>query len=199
MLRDVESNEGADEDSDSEKEMEGVDAGDEIEEVAALVGAEEDVLGGEFLPGDPLAGQEESAEDYGGREPGESSASDGFADAEPLVHDVGFAEHGASGDLHGCGGEKKDGGVEPEDAGDDGGNPLVDVVVVGVDVSGGLINEEGADDGDEEHEVAGESEEDTEAVAVESLVGAAAAVGALVPVVAVSSSAGALVGWRTAA
>ena len=39
--------------------MDGVDAGDEVEEVAALVGAEEDVLGGELAPGDPLAGEEE--------------------------------------------------------------------------------------------------------------------------------------------
>ena len=130
---------------------------------------------------------------------GMSAAGDGFAEAEPLVHDVGLAEHGAAGDLHGDGAEEKDGGVEPEDGRDGGGEPGVDVVVVGVDVAGGLVDEEGADDGDEEHEVAGEGEEDAHAVAMEALVGAAAAVGALVPVVVVASAAGALVGWRTPA
>jgi hypothetical protein len=65
-------------------------------------------------------------------------------------------------------------------------------------VAGGLIDEEGADDGDEEHQVAGKSEEDAEAIAVETFVRAAAAVGALVPVFSVSASAGSLVGWRTA-
>ncbi len=72
-------------------------------------------------------------------------------------------------------------------------------MVVGVDVAGGLIDKESADDGDEEHEIAGESEEDSESITMEALVGAAAAVGALVPVFAVASSAGTLVGWRTAA
>ena len=37
------------------------------------------------------------------------------------------------------------------------------------------------------------------AIAMETFVGAAAAVGAFVPVVAVAASAGTLVGWRTAA
>ena len=93
----------------------------------------------------------------------------------------------------------KDRGVEPEDGRDDGGAPLVDVVVVGVDVAGGLVDEEGADDRDEEHEVAGEGEEDAHAVAMEALVGAAVAVGAFVPVVAVATAAGAFVSWRTPA
>src|ERR1700722_8500813 len=112
--------------------MDRVDAGDEVEEVAALIGAEEDVLGREFAPGDPLAGEEDEAESNSGGEPGKCAAGDGFADAEPLVHDVVFAEHVSAGELHGDGAEEEDGGVEPEDAGDGGGNPLVDVVVVGV-------------------------------------------------------------------
>ena len=110
-----------------------------------------------------------------------------------------LTEHVAAGDLHGDGAEEEDGGVEPEDGRDGGGEPLVDVVVVGVEVAGGLVDEEGADDGDEEHEVAGEGEEDAHAVAVEALVRAAAAVGTVVPVVAVAAAAGALVGWRTSA
>ncbi len=72
-------------------------------------------------------------------------------------------------------------------------------MVVGVDVAGGLVDEEGADDGDKEHQVAGEGEEDAHAVAMEAFVGAAAAVGAIVPVVVVAPAAGAFVSWRTPA
>lgn len=72
-------------------------------------------------------------------------------------------------------------------------------MVVDINVAGRLVDEEGADDGDKEHEVAGESEEDAHAVAMEALVGAAAAVGAFVPVVAVATAAGALVSWRASA
>ena len=46
LAGDVEADEGGDERGDAEEEMDGVDAGDQIEEVAALVGAEEDVLDG---------------------------------------------------------------------------------------------------------------------------------------------------------
>ena len=46
LAGDVEADEGGDEGGDAEEEMDGVDAGDEVEEVAALVGAEEDVLDG---------------------------------------------------------------------------------------------------------------------------------------------------------
>ena len=56
-----------DEGDDAEDEMHGVRDGDEVEEVAAGVGAEEDVLRGELVPGDPLAGEEEQAEREGGR------------------------------------------------------------------------------------------------------------------------------------
>ena len=152
-----------------------------------------------MVPGDPLAGEKEQAEDDGGGEPGERAAGDGFAEAEPLVHDVVLAEHGAAGELHGDGADEKDGGVEPEDGRDGGGDPLVDVVVVGVEVAGGLVDEEGADDGDEEHEVAGEGEEDAHAVAMEAFVRAAAAVGAVAPVVVVATAAGAFVSGRTTA
>ena len=72
-------------------------------------------------------------------------------------------------------------------------------MVVGVDVAGGLIDKESADDGDEEHEIAGKSKEDAQSISMEALVGTAAAVGALVPVFAIASSAGTLVGGRTAA
>ena len=70
-------------------------------------------------------------------------------------------------------------------------------MVVGIEVAGGLIDKERADDCDEEHEVAGEGEEDAHAIAVEALVGAAATVRAIVPVVVVTAAAGPFVGWRT--
>ena len=78
---------------------------------------------------------------------------------------MGLREHAAAGDLHGDRAEEKDGGVEPEDGGDAGGEPVVDVAVGGVEVAAGLGDEEDADQGGEEHEVAGEGEEDAEAVA----------------------------------
>jgi hypothetical protein len=178
--------------------MDGVDAGDEIEEVAALVRFEEDVLECELTPGDPLASEEEDAESDGGGEPGKGAAGDWFTEAKPLVHDVGFAKHVAAGELYGGGAEEENSGVEPEDGRDGGGEPLVDVAVVGVEVAGGLVDEESADDGDEEHEIAGEGEEYAHAIAMEALVGSAATVGAIVPVVVVSATAGAFIGrWPT--
>ena len=58
--------ESDDEGDDAEDEMHGMGDGDEVEEVAAGVGAKEDVLGGELVPGDPLAGEEEDTEREGG-------------------------------------------------------------------------------------------------------------------------------------
>jgi hypothetical protein len=57
----VQTGECGDERDDAEEEMDGVYAGDQVEEVTALVGAEEDVLGGELTPADPLTGEEEQA------------------------------------------------------------------------------------------------------------------------------------------
>ncbi len=64
-----EEGERGDERGDAEEEVGGVCDGDEVEEVAARVGVEEDVLRGELCPGDPLAGEEECAESERGREP----------------------------------------------------------------------------------------------------------------------------------
>lgn len=65
LARDVEADEGGDESRDAEEEMDGVDAGDQVEEMAALVGAKEDVLDGELTPRDPLADEKEQAEGDG--------------------------------------------------------------------------------------------------------------------------------------
>src|SRR5579871_6597802 len=116
------------------------------------------------MPCERLPGKEDEAEEAGGGDPGEGPAGDGFADAEPLVHDVVFAEHVAAGDLDGYATEEENGGVEPEDRWDDGGEPLVNVLVVDVVAARGLGDEEGADEGDEEHEVACECAEEAEAV-----------------------------------
>ena len=61
LARDVEAGEGGDEGGDAEEEMDRVDAGDQVEEVAALVGFEEDVLDCELTPGDPLACEKEQS------------------------------------------------------------------------------------------------------------------------------------------
>jgi len=69
-------------------------------------------------------------------------------------------------------------------------------------VAVGADDEEGAGDGDEEHEVSEEAEEEAYADLGETLTGAATALRAVGPVVAVAVAAGALVdGWvrRTAA
>jgi len=79
LSRDIEASEGRDEGGDTQEEVDRVDAGDEVEEVAALVGLEEDVLDGKLSPCCPLSGEEEQAECDGGREPGECASRDGFA------------------------------------------------------------------------------------------------------------------------
>jgi hypothetical protein len=69
-------------------------------------------------------------------------------------------------------------------------------------VAAGLGDEEDGDQGGEEHEVAAEGEEHAETVAGKFFTGTAATCGAVVPVVAVASAAGALVALvigRTAA
>ena len=197
----VQADEGGDEGSDADEEMQRMGDCDEVEEFAAGVGAEEDVLGGELAPGHPLAGEEDEAEREGDGEPEGGAARGGTAEADPLVHDVVLVEHGAAGELGGDGAEEQDGGVEPQDGGDCGGEPVVDVARVGVDVPGGLGDEEGAYDGDEEHQHGEESEEDADTDLRETLTGAALALRAAVPVVAVplAVAAGALVDGRAAA
>ena len=59
--RELEGCQRYDERYDAEEEMYGVGDGDEIEEVAAWIGVEEDVLRGELIPCHPLAGEEEHA------------------------------------------------------------------------------------------------------------------------------------------
>jgi len=195
----VQADEGGDEGSDADEEMQRMGDCDEVEELAAGVGAEEDVLGGELAPGHPLAGEEDDAEREGDGEPEGGAAGGRAAEADPLVHDVVLVEHGAAGELGGDGAEEEDGGVEPEDGGDGGGKPVVDVARVGVDVAAGLGDEEGADDGDEEHQHGEEGEEDADADLRESLARAALALWAVVPVVAFAVAAGSLVdGWAAA-
>ena len=62
----------------AEKQVQTVCAGDEVEKVAARVAGEEDALVNQLLPGDPLAGEEKSAQDGRCRKPG-GSAADGRA------------------------------------------------------------------------------------------------------------------------
>jgi len=178
--------------------MDGVGVGDQVEEVAAGIGGEEDVLQAELPPRFGLADEEDQPEYGGGGEPGKSAAGDRLAETKPLVHDVVFAEHGAAGDLHGYGADEKHGGIEPEDGRNGRWQPLIDVAVVGINVTGALRDKECADDGDEEHGIAGEREEETQAGATESFAWATSSLGSVVPVVVIAPTAGPLIGWRAA-
>lgn len=184
--RELEGRQCGDEAADAEEQMHGVGDGDEVEEVAARVGAKEDVLRGELIPGDPLTGEEEGTEEQSEREPDGGSAGDGAADAEPLVHGILFAEHGLAGNLGGGRAEDESGGVDPENGGDGGGEPLVDEVVVGVEVATGLGDEEDADQRNEEYEIPAEGEEEADASLGEAFARAAVAPGLIIPVVAIT-------------
>lgn len=67
--RELQGRQSDDKSDDAKEEMHGMGDGDEIEEVATWIGAEEDVLCGELVPCDPLAGEEEHAEQEREREP----------------------------------------------------------------------------------------------------------------------------------
>lgn len=68
-------------------------------------------------------------------------------------------------------------------------------------MAGGLGDEKDADQGDEEHEVSAEGEEETYSGLGETLVWAAMAARAVIPLVAIAFTiaAGTLVGWRAVA
>ena len=144
------------------------------------------------MPGEPLAGEEERAEDEGCEQPGQRAAGDGMAQAEPLLHGVDGVEDAAAGDLDCDGAEQQDGGGEPEDGRDGGGQPCVDGVVVCVQPVSGLGDGEDADQTGEEEEDGAEGEEEAKAIGDETLAREVRAVGTIVPVVVVASSAGAL-------
>src|ERR1035437_5268480 len=144
--------------SNSGGEMEGVSVGDDVERMAtAAARFERRSEYGELMPCEHLAGEEERPEGQCCEQPGQRTARGGLAEAEPLFHGVDLVKHVAACELDRDGTEQQDGGVEPEDRRDGGGEPGVDVVVVGVDVVGGL-REEDADDANEEHEDGAEGE-----------------------------------------
>ena len=145
-----------------------------------------------------MAGEEDEAKGERQAQPEGGAFGDGATDAEPFIHGVLFAKHSLAGDLGGDRAEQKDGGVEPEDGGDGGGEPVVDEAVVGVEVAAGLGDEEDADQGDEEHEIATEGEEEADAGLGEAFAGAAMAGGAVAEVVAIAFAiaAGTLIGGR---
>ena len=188
-----ESYDGGDEGDEAGGEMDGVGAGEDVEGVSAGAACVEgESLECELTPGEPLAGEEERAEDEGCEQPGQCAAADGMSQAKPLLHGVDGLEHVAAGDLDGDGAEQQNGGGEPEDGRDGGGEPCVDGVVVGVQPAGGLGDGEDADQPGEEEEDGPEGEEETEAIGDEPLAGTVRAVGPVVPVVVVAPAAGAL-------
>ena len=202
-LEDEEADDGSDETQDAGGEVHRVGAGNDEEGVAAAAAEfEGDSLKRELMPGEHLAGEEERTQHQGCDEPRQSAARGGLAQAEPLLHGVDGVEHVAAGDLDGDRAEQQDRGVEPEDARDGQGEPLVDVVAVGVEVAVALGAEEDTDDGDEEHQDRAEGEEEAEAIGGEALTGPATRAGGFVPVIVVAATAGALevaaIGWAPA-
>ena len=188
-----ETGDGCDEGDEAGGEMDGVGAGEDVEGVsAAAAGTEGDSLECELMPGEPLASEEERAEDEGCQQPGQGAAGDGMAQAKPFLHGVDGLEDVAARDLDGERTEQQDSGVEPEDGRDGGGQPCVDGVVVGVEPAGGLGDGEDADQPGEEEEDSAESEEEAKAIGDEALAREVRAVGTIVPVVVVAPSAGAL-------
>lgn len=196
-----EANKRGNEGEDAGGEMERVCVGDDVEGVATeTAGFEGRSEGGELMPGDRLADEEERTEGKSGDEPGQSSAGGGLAEAEPFFHGIDLVKHVPAGEFDSYGTEEKDGCVEPEDRWDSGGEPVVDVVIVGIDVAGGLGVEEEADDADEEHEDGAEGEEKSEAVGGKALSGTALRPGRIIAIVIVATAASAFevaIIWRT--
>src|SRR5579875_797133 len=120
----------------AEDKVGAVRAGDEVEEVAAGVGGEEEALRGEVFPGHPLADEEGDAERDGGGEP-RCGATGGWAShAEPLLHNIELMKELAARHLHGDAGEDEDGGVEVEDGRNVQWVPIHDVGTLPVEVTG---------------------------------------------------------------
>ncbi len=173
--------------------MYGVDTSDEEEEVAAGISAHKDALEVELVPGKPLSGEEQETENYCGGEPRYGSFGGGFADAQPFLHGMSLLEHSPTSDLDRGGTDYQGCGIEPEDGRNGGGEPLVDVVVIGVVATTGLRYEESADDGDEEHEIAGKGEEDGEPIPSEFFAWSTPTLGTIIPIVSIVTTAGAFV------
>src|SRR5579859_4747028 len=103
FAQESETGEAGGEGEQTEREMGGVDSGDDVEEVdrgrgPAIEGV---ALTGELTPGGPLAGDEEAAEQQGCAEPGKGAAEGGPAHAQPFFDNVKLVEDVAAGDLHG--------------------------------------------------------------------------------------------------
>jgi hypothetical protein len=106
-LSSVEAEEGSDERATPRTRCKAVDAGDEVEEVAADVERHEDVLQASCFQASHWPARKTMPRKMRRGEPGHGAAAGGAAEAEPLVHDVELAEHLAAGDLGGDGAEER--------------------------------------------------------------------------------------------
>jgi len=161
----------------AEKKVEGVQAGDDIEEIACGSGPaiEGESLGGELAPCDDLAAKEHESQRECGADPGKGAAQGWPAEAEPFLEDVKFAKDVAAAQLHGEGAQEQDHGIEEEDARQENWVPIADLLHgARVKVHGGLARVKDGDESQKERHVAGEGNEDECACAVEDIARATA-------------------------
>ena len=97
-------------------------------------------------------------------------------------------EHVATGEFYCDGTEQKDSSVYPENWRDGSGEPVVDVVVVSVDVTGGFRVEEEGHEAHEEHEDGAHKAEEAQAIGGEALTGTALRAERIVAVVIVAAT-----------
>src|SRR5579859_2189793 len=170
FAQESETGEAGGEGEQTECEMGGVDSGDDVEEVdcGGCPAIEGVPLAGKLAPGGPLAGDEEGTEQQGCAEPGKGAAEGGAAHAQPFFDDVKLVEDVAAGNLHGQAAEDEYGGVQEKNGWELDWMPVADELGgAHVKVAGALVGEEHDGQGEEEHHVAGEGEEDDQADALE--------------------------------
>src|SRR5450631_4221509 len=164
--------------------------------MAAWVGGEEDALRHQLFPGDPLAGEKEATQEHSCGQPGSSAADGGTAQTQPLLHDVDLPEKVSAADFHGQAAEQDEGSVDPQNRRDRDRVPVDDPGVVGGEMAAALAGEKGTDQGDEEHEVAGQGEKQHHAVAAEEVSGTTTSGRPVVPVFAVAATTSRPAGYR---
>lgn len=161
----------------ADDKMGGVQAGDEVKEVAGRrsPAGEGESLRRELAPGGDLAGEKHQPQNKRCAEPGQSAAKGRFSQAQPFLENIELAEDVLAGTLHGERAEEEGRGIEEEDGRQQNWMPVADLLKGSwIHARAGLARVEKRDKTDEEHHVAGEGAEDEGADAVQGLARAAA-------------------------
>jgi len=100
----------------AEEQVGGVDAGDQVEEIAGRSGvvSEGEALRGKLAPRGPLTSEKEEAEGERGSDPGKGAADGGTTEAEPLFEHVDLVKDVAARNFDSQTAEQEYGGVEKE-------------------------------------------------------------------------------------